>query len=110
MRESPAAHRRPMPPGFRRIGSTGAGPLLSTVITGTSPDPPRPVEATSPTRIDHGKVSVGANGGRGAPPAPGCRRNAIFLPSGDHMGRESRDVDGATNRIGCPAVYNPMKL
>jgi hypothetical protein len=40
--------------------------------------------------------SFSASGDRGVPPVPGCRRNAIFFPSGDQIGDESREVDGAT--------------
>ena len=54
--------------------------------------------------------SVRANGDRGVPPLPGWRRNASFFPSGDHAGRESREVDGAMNRMGRSGVNSPMKL
>ena len=47
----------------------------------------------------HGE-SVRASGERGVPPVPGWRKNAIFRPSADQAGCESREVDGAMNRIG----------
>jgi hypothetical protein len=34
------------------------------------------------------------------PPVPGWRKNAILFPSTDQTGCESRDVEGAMNRIG----------
>jgi hypothetical protein len=37
----------------------------------------------------------------GAPPAPGRRTKAICRPSGDQRGEESREVEGASQSIGC---------
>ena len=68
-----------------------------------------PEPLASATRIAHG-ASIRFNGDCGVPPTPGCRRNASLFPSGDHIGIESRDVDGATNRIARPGENNPMKL
>ena len=79
---SSAAHRNPMPPGFWRMGSTGALPLGTAVTARTSPG----TAATSATITDQGAGSDRASGARGAPPAPGCLRKAIFPPSPDHKG------------------------
>jgi len=38
--------------------------------------------------------------GAGAPPVPGRRTNATRVPSGDQRGEESREVDGASQRMG----------
>src|SRR3954462_211225 len=91
-----------MPPGFCRIGSTGESPLVTTVETAKV--------WTSATSNVHGGVTGAAPAERGVPPVPGCRRNAIFFPSGDHAGMESREVDGAMNRMGWSCVYRPIKL
>src|SRR5262249_41086692 len=103
---SPAPQRRPRPPGLRRMRSTGL-PLVQTDVASMSlSSPSRFVPAIM---IAHGD-SASASGERGVPPAPGCRRNAILLPSGDQTGDESREVDGATYRIGRPGTKSAMKL
>src|SRR5436190_12916471 len=100
------AHRTPMPPGFCTIGSIGL-PLLAATTMGALPL--ELMLPTSATSISHGD-SIGAIGDCGVPPIPGCRRKTIFFPSGDHEGSESREVEGAMNRTGCPDVKMPMKL
>ena len=81
-----------MLPGFWRIGSTGALPLVTAVVIA--------IDCTSATWIVQGNGSGRVIGDRGVPPVPGCRRNAILRPSGDQAGEESREVDAAMNRIG----------
>src|SRR5213593_3159429 len=84
------------------MGSTGMSPLVTAAAAFK--------DSTSATKIFHGK-SARARGERGVPPAPGCRRNAILRPSADQAGNESRDVEGATKRIGWSGpANNPIKL
>ena len=98
-----------MPPGFCRIGSTGLSPLVTAVTTEKLLRFSLFADSRSAMRIIHGK-SVRASGGRGAPPLPGWRKKAIFRPSDDQAGNESREVDGAIKRIGRSGLNSPMKL
>src|SRR5712691_4738503 len=87
----PAAQWRFAPPRTRGSESASVSPLIQTS---------RAVPlAGSPTQIAHGDGGS-SSGDRGTPPRPGWRTNAIALPSGDHVGTRSRDVDGARYRIG----------
>ena len=69
----------------------GFSPLVTAVVAFN--------DSASATMTFHG-FSNRASGDRGVPPVPGCRRNAIFRPSGDQSGNVSLDVDGAMKRIG----------
>ena len=50
--------------------------------------------STGATQIAHGDGGC-ISGGVGVPPRPGCRTHAISVPSRDHAGEVSREVDGA---------------
>src|SRR5882672_1385424 len=87
----PAAQLRLAPPRTGGSESTSVSPLFQTS---------RAVPlAGSPTQIAQGS-GCRSSGDRGTPPRPGRRTNAIDVPSGDHVGARSRDVDGARYRIG----------
>src|SRR5436189_278497 len=69
----PAAQLRFAPPRTRGNESTSVSPLFQT----SRADP----LAASPTQMAHGAV-CGRSADFGTPPRPGCRTNAIDLPSG----------------------------
>ena len=50
-------------------------------------------DLASPIHSAHG---CGSGCSDGTPPCPGRRMKRIFVPSGDHTGAPSREVDGAT--------------
>src|SRR6185295_19525593 len=59
---------------------------------------PSPVVASA-VQMDHACARRSSTGS-GAPPFPGRRVKAMRLPSGDHRGLESREVDGARYTMG----------